>query len=358
MAARTSSEDAGRTADGLPVQRWTLASDGGLVARVLTLGGIVQSLEVPDRDGRARSVVLGLPAPADYAGPGRYMGALIGRYGNRLGGGRFVLDGTEHRVPANDGPNALHGGPGGFHSRVWDARPVDAAAPGAAALELTLVSPDGDQGFPGELSVRVVYEVGPSTWSVRYEATTSAPTVVNLTSHSYFALGGEGSGSVEDQLLRIPASRVTEVAEGLVPTGRLLDVEGTPLDLRAPTRVGAGLRDPHPQLLLGLGYDHDWVLDEPSDGEDLALAAELDDPASGRRMQVWSTEPDVQFHSGNFLDGGLVGIGGGTYRQGDGLCLETQHAPDSPNHPDRPSTVLRPGETYRSRTEHRFSTLP
>ncbi len=356
MSASTTSEDVGRSPDGQAVQRWTLASDGGLVARVLTWGGVVQSLEVPDRSGRPASVVLGLPAPADYAGEGRYMGALIGRYGNRLAGGRFVLDGVEHRVPANDGPNALHGGPGGFHARLWRARPVDAREPGAAALELALTSADGDQGFPGTLSVRVVYEVGPTTWSIAYEATTDRPTVLNLTSHSYFALGGEGSGSVEGQLLRIPASRVSEVGEGLVPTGRLLDVTGTPFDLRTPTPVGAGLRTAHPQLLLARGYDHDWVLDEPSDGEQLALAAELEDPPSGRRMQLWSTEPDVQFHSGNFLDGGLVGLGGGAYRQGDGLCLETQHAPDSPNHPERPSTVLRPGVTYRSRTEHRFST--
>jgi aldose 1-epimerase len=216
-------------------------------------------------------------------------------------------------------------------------------------------------GFPGTLEVLVSYTLADDgaavTWTVDYTATTDAPTPVALTSHSYFALGGEGSGDTYGQRLRIPAERVTAVGEGLLPTGELAAVAGTPLDFREPRTVGGRLREPHPQLLLGLGYDHNYVLDDAPGPDGLRVAAELEDPGSGRRLVVRTTEPGLQFHSGNFLDGSLVGIGGRTYRQGDGLCLETQHFPDSPNRPEFPPVVLRPGETYRSRTEHRFTTL-
>jgi aldose 1-epimerase len=352
-------EPFGRSADGREVERWTLVA-GRARLRVLSLGGIVQSLEVPDRDGTPGSVVLGLPAAADYDSDGRFFGALVGRVANRLAGGRFPLDGTTYQVPANDGANALHGGPAGFWCQPWTLEAVsDEDDAGAATLALRRTSPDGEMGFPGTLEVAVRYRLGDDgdavTWAVEYTATTDAPTVVALTSHAYFALGGEGSGDTYAQRLRIPAERVTAVGPGLLPTGELAPVAGTPLDFREARAVGERLRDPHPQLLLGKGYDHNYVLDSEPGADGLRLAAELDDPASGRRLVLRTTEPGLQFHSGNFLDGSLVGIGGGTYRQGDGLCLETQHFPDAPNQPGFPSIVLRPGETYRSRTEHVFT---
>ena len=301
MPADASPEPFGRSADGREVTRWTLTA-GRARLRVLTLGGIVQTLEVPDRDGRGGDVVLGFPAATGYHGGGRYAGAVIGRVANRIAGGRFTLDVLVRYTLTDDG--------------------------------------------------RAV------TWTVDYTATTDAPTLVAMTSHSYFALGGEGSGDAYAQRLRIPAARVTPVGDGLLPTGELAPVAGTPLDFREPAAVGDRIRDPHPQLLLGLGYDHNYVLDGEPGPDGLRPAAELEDPASGRRLVLRTTEPGLQFHSGNFLDGSLVGVGGGTYRQGDGLCLETQHFPDAANHPEFPSIVLRPGDTYRSRTEHVFTTLP
>ena len=361
MAAEVTSEPFGRTADGRDVARWTLVA-GRARMRVLTLGGIVQTLEVPDRDGRAGDVVLGFATAADYDSEGRFAGSLVGRVGNRIGGGRFTLDGRAYTVPANDGPNALHGGPAGFSGQLWTASPVaaDGGTGEAAALELRRTSPDGEMGFPGTLDVAVRYRLADDgdavTWSVDYTATTDAPTLVAMTSHSYFALGGEGSGDTYAQRLRIPAAHVTAVGAGLLPTGELMPVAGTALDFRTPRTVGEGIHDPHPQLLLGIGYDLNYVLDGEPGADGLREAAELEDPATGRRLTIRTTEPGVQFHSGNFLDGSLVGIGGGTYRQGDGLCLETQHFPDAANRPEFPSVVLRPGETYRSRTEHVFTT--
>ena len=370
MAAGVSAEPFGRSADGREVERWTLVA-GRARMRVLTLGGIVQSLEVPDRGGDAASVVLGFPTAAGYDGEGRFAGALVGRVANRIAGGRFTLDGRTYQVPANDGPNALHGGPEGFWCRPWTIRAVEEAVEeavgeavgeagaDAATIELRLTSPDGEMGFPGTLDVAVRYRLADDgdavTWSVDYTATTDAPTVVALTSHAYFALGGEGSGDTYRQRLRIPAERVTAVGPGLLPTGELAPVAGTPLDFREPCPVGDRIRDPYPQLLLGLGYDHNYVLDGEPGPDGLRLAADLEDPVSGRRLVLRTTEPGVQFHSGNFLDGSLVGVGGGTYRQGDGICLETQHFPDAANQPAFPSIVLRPGQTYRSRTEHVFT---
>jgi len=360
MPADASPEPFGRSADGREVTRWTLTA-GRARLRVLTLGGIVQTLEVPDRDGRGGDVVLGFPAATGYHGGGRYAGAVIGRVANRIAGGRFTLDGRSYTVPANDGPNALHGGPAGFSAQHWTAEP-GGTGDDRVSLELRRTSPDGEMGFPGTLDVLVRYTLTDDgravTWTVDYTATTDAPTLVAMTSHSYFALGGEGSGDAYAQRLRIPAARVTPVGDGLLPTGELAPVAGTPLDFREPAAVGDRIRDPHPQLLLGLGYDHNYVLDGEPGPDGLRPAAELEDPASGRRLVLRTTEPGLQFHSGNFLDGSLVGVGGGTYRQGDGLCLETQHFPDAANHPEFPSIVLRPGDTYRSRTEHVFTTLP
>jgi aldose 1-epimerase len=353
----TSVEPFGQTPDGTDVERWTL-TNGDATMRVLTFGGVIQTFEVPDAAGEAENVVLGYPDLEGYYTEGDpYFGALIGRYGNRIAEGRFTLDGATYQLPLNDGPNTLHGGPGGFSERVWTA--TDVSDDDVAALQLQLVSEDGDQGFPGTLTTTVTYRLdAESRLTVHYEATTDAPTVVNLTQHTYWNLAGEGSGDVYDQELQLNASGFTPVGETLIPTGEIAPVEGTPFDFREPTPIGARIRVADQQLLYGQGYDHNWVLDredegarEGSDSEDaLEEAAVLHDPASGRTLTISTTEPGVQFYSGNFLNGTLVGTGGGVYRQGDGLALETQHFPDSPNQPDFPSTVLRPGEVYDSTT--------
>ena len=335
--------------DGSPVERWTLVN-GEVTARVLTYGGILQSLEFPDHRGRVRNVVLGfsdLEGYLDGNNPGPYFGALIGRFGNRIAKGRFTLDGVEHQLPLNDGPNTLHGGTDSFDKRLWSAVPV--FGDHTVGLRLSLDSPDGDQGFPGNLHVEVTCTLDRfAQLSIDYLATTDAATVVNLTNHTYWNLAGEGSGSVLDHELTIHADGFTPVDDTLIPTGEIAPVAGTPLDFRRPTKIGARIRQPYQQILFAQGYDHNWVLDRTGDG--LEEAVVLHDARSGRTLTVSTTEPGLQFYSGNFLDGTLVGTGGGTYRQGDGLALETQHFPDSPNQPDFPSTVLRPGEEYRSTT--------
>ncbi|WP_432521370.1 aldose epimerase family protein [Kineococcus sp. SYSU DK006] len=347
---RLSAEPWGTTPDGTAVERWTLVN-GEVTVRILTYGGIVQSLEFPDSSGRSTNVVLGFEDLEGYlAGnnPGPYFGALIGRYGNRIAGGRFTLDGVEHQLPLNDGPNSLHGGEDSFDKRVWSAEPVFGG--GTVGLKLSLVSPDGDQGYPGTLSVDVTYTLDRfSQLRLDYRATTDAATVVNLTNHSYWNLSGEGSGSIYDHELTLHADAYTPVDETLIPTGEIAPVAGTPMDFRRPTAIGERIRQPFQQVLFGQGYDHNWVLDRDTESE-LEEAAVLHDPASGRTLTISTTEPGLQFYSGNFLDGTLVGTGGTVYRQGDGLALETQHFPDSPNQPDFPSTVLRPGEEYRTTT--------
>jgi aldose 1-epimerase len=360
--ARTSVEPFGTAPDGTPVERWTLAN-GDLTVRVLTYGGVIQTLEVPDAHGDVDNVVLGFEDVAGYASDGDpYFGSLIGRYGNRIAGGTFTLDGETYQLPLNDGPNTLHGGPDGFDDEVWTA--TDVGDDDVAALELELVSPDGDQGFPGTLTTTVTYTLdADSRLAVHYEATTDAPTVVNLTQHTYWNLAGEGSGSIYDHELQIDASGYTPVDETLIPTGEIAPVAGTPFDFREPTAIGARIREADQQILFGQGYDHNWALDreddgarEGSDSEDaLEQAAVLHDPDSGRTLTITTTEPGLQFYSGNFLDGTLVGTGGTVYRQGDGLALETQHFPDSPNQPGFPSTELRPGETYDSTTVFELS---
>ncbi|MGP4110468.1 aldose epimerase family protein [Streptomyces sp. 4N509B] len=340
----------GRLADGTEVHRWTL-SNGGTRVKVLSLGGIVQSLELPDRAGRYANVSLGFDTLDPYVTDSPYFGALIGRYGNRIAEGRFTLDGTTYQLPLNDGPNSLHGGDIGFDKRVWEVTPS-----GRSALVLRYVSPDGEMGYPGTLDVEVTYTVtDDGALRIDYLATTDAPTVVNLTSHIYFNLAGEGSGGVHDHRLRIAASRFTPVGATLIPTGELADVAGTPFDFRRTKAVGRDIRVSHPQVLHGQGFDHNFVLDKGIT-EEPEPAASVHEPISGRTMDVATTEPGLQFYSGNFLDGTLVGTSGLTYRQGDALCLETQHFPDSPNQPGFPSTVLRPGDTYRSTTVHTFGT--
>ncbi|MFI1047323.1 aldose epimerase family protein [Streptomyces griseoruber] len=341
----------GKLADGTPIHSWAL-ENGGTRLRVLDYGGIVRSLESPDREGRLANVSLGFGTLEEYVEKTPYFGALIGRYGNRLGAGRYTLDGETHQADVNDGPNSLHGGAEGFDRRVWDVEPFVQGPD--VGLRLSRTSPDGEMGHPGTLAVRVTYTLtADGGWRIDYEATTDRPTVVNLTNHVYWNLAGEGSGSVAAHELSIAAARYTPVGPGLIPTGELAEVTDTPFDFRTAKEIGRDLRVADPQLLHGQGYDHNWVLDKGVTEEPVPVAF-LRDPASGRTLGVATTEPGLQFYSGNFLDGTLTGPGGRVYRQGDALCLETQHFPDSPNRPSFPSTTLRPGETYRSTTVHTF----
>jgi len=340
----------GRLKDLRSVERLVLRSHQLEVA-LLTFGATIASVRTPDRHGRVDDVVLGFDDLDGYLGPHPYFGAVIGRFANRIAGGRFTLDGEEHQLPVNNGPNCMHGGTVGFDRHVWSAHePRD--PDGGDAVELRHVSPDGDMGFPGELAANVTYTVRDGDLRVDYEATTDRATVVNLTNHSYFNLAGAGSGTVEGHEMRLAASRFTPVDADLIPTGELAPVAGTPLNFVTSQPIGAALRTGAEQVVRARGFDHNWVIDG-ADGS-VRLAAQVREPNSGRVLEVWTDQPGVQFYSGNFLDATLAGKGGRVYRQGDAFCLETQHFPDSPNQPEFPSTVLRPGETYRTSTVFRF----
>ncbi|MEV1065908.1 aldose epimerase family protein [Streptomyces sp. NPDC050263] len=344
----------GELADGTEVSSWSL-ENGGTRLQVLSWGGVVRSLEIPDRHGRYANVCLGFAGLEDYVARTPYFGALIGRYGNRIGQGRFTLDGTAHRIDVNDGANSLHGGATGFDKQVWDVEPFTEGSD--VGLRLLRTSADGEMGYPGTLDVKVTYTLTErGEWCIDYEATTSRATVVNLTSHVYWNLAGEGSGTVEDHELTIAASRYTPTDEGLIPTGELADVSGTPFDFREPKTIRRDIRAGHRQQIHAQGYDHNWVLDKGVTAEPVHVAT-LRDPGSGRTLKIATDRPGLQFYSGNFLDGTLVGPGGRAYRQGDAVCLETQAFPDSPNRPAFPSTVLRPGQTYRTTTIHTFDTF-
>jgi aldose 1-epimerase len=349
---RLQSRDYGRLPDGRVVHEVTL-SHGGLTLSLITLGGIVTMLWAPDSDGVAANVVRGFDNLDDYARRNPHFGVIVGRYANRIAQGELVIDGRAHALSCNHGPNTLHGGTEGWGKRLWElesTREHDAAL-GGPAVTLRYVSEDGEEGFPGRVEARVTYSLGPDcTWRVDYEATTDAPTVVNMSHHDYFNLAGRGSAL--DHVLALPASRFNPVDAGLIPTG-IAGVEGTPFDFRAPAPIRARLGDAHPQLALAGGYDHNWILDDTAIGT-LRLAATLADPSSGRSMTLHTTEPAIQFYSGNFLDGTLVGHDAEAYRRGDAICLEPQHSPDSPHHADWPSTVLRPGATYRSCSVYTF----
>jgi aldose 1-epimerase len=341
----------GITATGKSVDEFTLVNVQGMDVKIITYGGIITSVRVPDRSGSFANVVLGLEHLSDYETRNRFFGAIIGRYGNRIANGRFILDGQVYTLPTNNGPCSLHGGDEGFDKKVWTAQEI----PGdEAAIELSYVSRDGEEGYPGDLSVSVKYTLTrENAIRIDYSATTSKPTVVNLTNHSYFNLAGNGSGDVYDHLLQLNADHYTPVDAVLIPTGELVPVQDTPFDFRTPKAIGDRIRSDDPQMVHGRGYDHNFVLNR-RDLASLEMAARVYDPASGRALEVWTTEPGIQFYSGNFLDGTLVGSGGTTYRQGDGLCLETQHFPDSPNYPSFPSTQLRPGELYQTTTLYKF----
>ena len=341
----------GRLDDGREVVEHTLDNGRGLVLKAINHGGIVTSLSCPDRAGRSANVVLGFDWLADYALRNPNFGTLVGRYANRIRDGRFALDGEAHALARNDGAHALHGGPCGFGKRWWAIEPLT-QADGSVALELSLTSEDGDEHYPGRLDVTVRYTLTPANeWRIEYRATTSRPTVINLTHHTYWNLAGLGSAL--DHELTLNASFFLPIDAGLIPTG-IAEVDGTPFDFREATPIGRRIRSGDPQLMLARGYDHCYALDRGG-RKGLVEAARLRDPSSGRAMELATTEPGVQLYSGNLLDGRLRGASGQTYRQSDGVCLETQHYPDSPNHPEFPSTVLRPGETFLSTTVHRFS---
>jgi aldose 1-epimerase len=338
----------GKMPDGAEIDIYTLKSDA-VEARIMNYGARVVSIQTPDRNGKMADVVLGYDSLDGYLADGKtYFGAIVGRYGNRIANGQFTIDGRTYQVPRNNGQNSLHGGTVGFDKLVWKAREV------AEGVEMTLVSPDGDQGFPGTLTAHVRYTLHHNALRIDYSITTDKPTVVNLTNHSYFNLGGVGSGTILNEEIMIAADKFTPVDKGLIPTGELAPVEGTPFDLRKPTVIGAHINDDHPQLKIAGGYDHNWVL-RGKNGE-VKTAARVYDPASGRVLTVTTTEPGVQFYSGNFLDGTKFGKAQEGHVKNAGLCLETQHFPDSPNHPDFPTTVLKPGETRHSMTTFTFST--
>jgi len=340
----------GRLPDGTAVERHVLANARGSEVAVLSYGGIVQTVSVPDREGRRANVVLGFPDLAGYVENPAYFGCITGRYANRIARGAFTLDGQAYRLATNNGPNHLHGGERGFDKRVWAARAEE-----DGTLRLAYASPDGEEGYPGRLDVEVRYALSDADeLRVDYTATTDRATVLNLTNHSYFNLGGEGAGSILDHELELRAGRYTPVDATMIPTGELAPVAGTPFDFTRPKAIGADIRTGDEQLVRGQGYDHNWVFDGGDAG--LRPVARVRDPGSGRTLAVATTEPGVQFYSGNQLDATLVGTSGGVYRQSDGFALETQHFPDSPNQPGFPSTVLRPGEAFRSSTVFAFGT--
>ncbi|PYP78409.1 MAG: galactose-1-epimerase [Gemmatimonadetes bacterium] len=345
-------EPFGTTADGRAVERFTLASASGVTISVLSFGGVIQSILVPDRSGKPVDVTLGYDTLAEYEKDKSYLGALVGRYANRIRAGRFSLDGRDFTLAQNAGGNHLHGGTRGFNKAVWTVEPFEDGDD--LGLALQHVSPDGDEGYPGTLRVRVTYRLTTNgELAIDFSATTDAATPVNLTQHAYFNLAGSGSGDILGHVLELNASRFTPVDATLIPTGELRSVRGTPFDFSTPETVGARIGEDDEQLRLAGGYDHTFVLDRSAANE-LALAARLTDPTSRRGIDIYTTEPGIQFYTGNFLDGTVMGKGGVPHRYRSGLALETQHFPNSPNEPAFPSTILHPGTEHRSRTVYHF----
>jgi len=342
----------GQTKDGTEVFLYTLRNAKGAEARISNYGGLVVSLKVPDRDGKLGDVVLGYDQLSDYIKETPYFGALIGRYGNRIARGKFTLDGHQYLLATNNYPNALHGGNKGFDKVVWT--PTLLASPEGPSLKLAYVSPDGEEGYPGTLTVTVIYTLTQDNGlKVEYTASTDKDTVINLTQHSYFNLAAKGD--ILGHVVMIPADRFTPVDSTLIPTGELKSVDGTPFDFRTPTAIGARIGQDDEQLKFGKGYDHNWVINK--EAGKLSLMARVTEPTTGRVLEVLSTEPSLQFYSGNFLDGTLKGKDGQVYQFRSGFCMEPQHYPDSPNRPEFPSVVLKPGQTYRNTIIFRFSTL-
>ena len=342
----------GTTKGEQAVEIYTLKNRRGAEARVMTYGATLVSLSVPDRAGRLEDVVLGFDRLETYEADTHYIGQIIGRYANRIAGGRFTLGGVEYKLAVNNGDNHLHGGLRGFDKVVWTAHTLGVR--NGSAIEMTYLSRDGEEGYPGNLSVRVVYTLTDANeLKIDYSATSDKDTVVNLTNHSYFNLAGHGKGNILGHRLTINADRFTPTDAGSIPTGELRAVRGTPFDFTRPVAIGARIEQADEQLKYGSGYDHNFVLSGRAGT--LRLAARVAEPTSGRVLEVWTTEPGVQLYTGNFLEGTADGKGGRPYRRRYGFCLETQHFPDSPNRPDFPSTVLRRGGRFRSTTVYKFS---
>jgi aldose 1-epimerase len=356
-AGHISKQAFGQTADGTLVELYTLRNSDGMEATIMTYGGIVTSLKVPDKSGNFADVVLGFDTldgytKASYTKNCPYFGALIGRYGNRIANGKFSLAGIEYTLAKNNLPNTLHGGCKGFDKVIWKVEAAEVGAHGPK-LELTYVSKDGEEGHPGNLTVHATYTVTEdNALQIKFEATTDKATVVNLTHHSYFNLAGRGD--IHGHVVYINADKFTPVDSGLIPTGELRPVTGTPFDFLTPTAIGARVSDTDDeQIKLGKGYDHNWVLNKQ--GDELSLAARVHEPTTGRTLEVWTTAPATQFYTGNFLDGTLIGKGGWAYQFRNGFCFEPQHYPDSPNQPDFPTTELKPGQTYKNTIIYKFS---
>ncbi len=341
----------GKTAAGISPDLYSLTNANGLETQISNYGGIIVSLMAPDRNGKLEDVVLGFDSLNKYIEHSPYFGCLVGRYANRIANGKFTLNGLDYTFVQNDGQNHLHGGIKGFDKAVWQAEELKNGD--EVGLQLSYLSQDAEEGYPGNLSVKVIYTLtNNNELKMEYFATTDQDTVVNLTNHSYFNLAGDKSGDILGHELMIAAARFTPIDETLIPTGELRAVTTTPLDFRQTTAIGARIEQDDEQLLFGGGYDHNWVLNN-SDGT-LALAAKVYEPTSGRTMEVYTTEPGIQFYSGNFLDGSLTGKNDQIYKKRYGFCLETQHFPDSPNKPNFPSTVLKPGERYTQTTIYKF----
>lgn len=349
--ATVTKENFGKTADGENIDLYTLKNIHGVEAKITNYGGIVVSLKVPDRSGKFDDVVLGFNDLADYLKPHPYFGALIGRYGNRIAKGRFTLNGVEYKLAVNNGENTLHGGIKAFDKVIWTGKEMKTKA--GPAVTLNYLSKDGEEGYPGNLTVTVTYTLtNADDLRIDYSASTDKDTVINLTHHSYFNLAGEGNGDILNHRVLINATEFVPTDAGSIPTGKLKPVAGTPFDFLKMTAIGARINQDDEQLKFGNGYDHTWVIKGRPGA--LRLAAQVSEPTSGRRMQVWTTEPGVQFYTGNFLDGTLTGKSGKIYQRRYGFCLETQHFPDSPNHPSFPTTTLKKGATYKSTTIYRF----
>ena len=343
----------GQTADGRQIDLFTLTNAGGMEVKITSYGATVVSLVVPDRNGTPADVVLGYDALEDYITGVYYFGCVVGRYANRIAGGKFTLHGREYRLAANEAGNHLHGGLRGFDKVVWQARVFEDDS--EMSLILSYLSPDGEEGYPGNLACTVSYTLcAANELKINYRAIADAPTIVNLTNHAYFNLGGAGSGDILNHELMINADRFTPVDDRLIPTGEMKSVQGTPFDFTRPTAIGARIDHDDGQLIIGKGYDHNWILNKEADGP--CLAARAFERSSGRTLEVYTTQPGLQFYSGNFLDNRTAAKAGQVYKHRGGFCLETQHFPDSPNRPDFPSTVLGPGSKYKHTTIFKFST--
>jgi len=344
--------------DGPSVEEFTLTNAHGIEVRAITYGAIITVIRTPDRFGKLADIVFGFDSLQGYLAQSPYFGAIVGRFANRIAHGQFSLDGMTYHLATNNGPNSLHGGLRGFDKVLWTAEPVQSDS--GAGVVFHYLSPNGEEGYPGNVDVRVTYMLTPrDELVVDYTATTDKATPLNLSQHSYWNLHGDGKGDILDHILTLDASAYTPVDSTLIPTGQITAVAGTPFDFRSPTVIGARIEQPNKQLRFGKGYDHNWVLDRPAGGGTaLVRAAGLVDSTSGRTLEISTSEPGIQFYSGNFLDGTITGKHGVVYGHRAALCLETQHFPDSPNHPNFPSTILRPGETYHSRTVFSFGLLP